>query len=182
MRLIDTIQLEATRAALAGEAFDAVPLLRLSPQITGLTRGLARHEPALVVQLAEARDSRRDLTLVWERWAIWMLSDPQHGVLARELTEPVRRAVEDVAELFHRSLVAPVTTSEWLAARAGARAGARAAWAAAWAAEAAARAAEAAARAEAEAARAAWRRSAAEQLVALVHPLSTRNGGDPSLR
>jgi hypothetical protein len=115
-----------------------------------------------------------DLSGVWDRWALWMLVDPQHGVA--RVSGASRGAVEAMGALFQRAVDGDEPPEEeWARTAEAARAAgaARAAWAAgaAWAAWAAwaARAAWAA-----EAAEAAWAAEAAtaqeqcDELVRLV--------------
>lgn len=127
-----------------------------------------------------------DLAGVWPAWAIWSLTDPQHGVIRHAAGFPdCESAIMRVAELW-RTGGTPDQFSD--AADAADRA-ARAAWAAAWAARAAgaadaadaaadaaraADAAEAAAAADARAAAAraagaaAWTKAACDKLISLL--------------
>jgi hypothetical protein len=102
-----------------------------------------------------------DLSLVWPRFAEWMLVDPTDGVIRfAEKDEAVAKAIREVASL-HSALIRGevVGADRWAAARAAAwaaRAAAWAAWDAAWAARAAAGAAWDAAWAAGDAAGDAW--------------------------
>jgi hypothetical protein len=114
----------------------------------GMAPELAREWP---LRFAHAIRPGADLSLVWPRFAVIILSDPERGV-QRHASERGKSAIAAVCALFERRIAGLEPSSEeWAAA-------ASAAWAAAAeaAAEAAAaRAAEAAARAAASAARAA---------------------------
>jgi hypothetical protein len=107
-----------------------------------------------------------DLSKVFGQWAIWMLTDPEHGVIKYAGDQQdVREAIERVADCWRRGAspeeFRAAAEAAW-AARAAARAAAEAARAAARAAAWAAEAAEAAAWAAEAAAEAAWAARAAE--------------------
>jgi hypothetical protein len=135
-----------------------------------------------------------DLSKVWSQWAVWMLVDPDHGVIRHAKTDATRAAIDRVAQLWRDG----GTADEFRAARraaadaadaadadaaadAAADADAYAADAAAYAADAAADSADAAAAyaADADAAAAAddaawrnarskWAAVACDKLVALL--------------
>lgn len=73
-----------------------------------------------------------DLSRVWPKWAVWMLVDPTHGVIRHAGNRAdVKKAIEDVAELWRSG-----GTPEQLKRAAWAARAAAAAWAAeaaAWA-------------------------------------------------
>jgi hypothetical protein len=97
-----------------------------------------------------------DLSLVWPQFAVWMLTDPQYGVLQYATTEQTRKSIGAVADLYAREATGEtVPETEWRAAAAAADAAADAAYRAADA------AADAAYRAAAAAADAAYRAAAA---------------------
>jgi hypothetical protein len=143
-----------------------IPLVLIHLQdrvFEGLPRELALDWP---VRFASAIKTGADLTLVWPRFARWLLVDPEHGVIRFAETAGVRAAIDRVAELHALALAGnPPSEQDWAAARGAAgaawaacwaaratRSAAWAAWAAWWAAEeeaAAVRAAEVVARAEA---------------------------------
>ena len=78
-----------------------------------------------------------DLSLVWPRFAHWLLVDDEHGVIQYAGSHKgARTAIQGVADLFARRIAGnDPTTEEWAAARAAAGAAARAAsWGASWAA------------------------------------------------
>lgn len=43
-----------------------------------------------------------DLSLVWPKFAVWLLADPADGVVRFAKTEPQKAVIERVAELFRR--------------------------------------------------------------------------------
>ena|SRR3990167_1851199 len=117
-----------------------------------------------------------DLSIVWPRFAVWMLMDRRDGVIRFAINDKVKSALTNVAALWERVIAGESVKSlraEFEAAEAAAEAARAAARDAAWAvAEAAAEAARAAAWAAAEAARAAawavaWVRMA-DKLIALL--------------
>jgi len=144
-----------------------------------------------------------DLSLVWPQFAIWLLTDPQAGVIRFSRDDQARHAITGVAGLYQRVCTRQaVSREEWTAAAWAARdaadaswaagvsrAAARAAWAA-WAAGAAALAARDAADASwaagaagvsRAAARAAARKRQAEKLLELRrfhHHMCTAGGRD----
>jgi hypothetical protein len=126
-----------------------------------------------------------DLSRVWPRFTVWMLLDPDHGVLRHATRDDTRAAIERVAALYTRVVAGvDVPAAEFATATKSAAAASVDAWAAmataaeAWAAEAAAWAAAGAAAgaeaaaawaaARAEAAAAAWAAAGEEQLGYLV--------------
>jgi hypothetical protein len=73
-----------------------------------------------------------DLSRVWPEFAIWMLVDPEHGVLQDAVDISTRAAIVDVADLYRRTDA--VSPNEWAVAREAAWVtSARAARVAAWA-------------------------------------------------
>jgi hypothetical protein len=135
----------------------------------GMAPELAREWP---LRFAHAIRPGADLSLVWPRFAVIILSDPERGV-QRHASERGKSAIAAVCALFERRIAGLEPSSEewaaaasaaWAASEASAEArAARAAWAA-WAASEASAAAWAAASeasAEARAARAAWAASEA---------------------
>ena len=139
-----------------------VELARLEDGIfEGLARSDAMDWPEAFL---DAIPVGADLSLVWPRFAHWLLVDDEHGVIQYAGShEGARTAIQGVADLFARRIAGnDPTTEEWAAARAAlgdaacaaewaalgdaACAAARAAeWAAEWAVARAARAARAAA-------------------------------------
>jgi hypothetical protein len=116
-------------------------LARLEDRIfEGMANGSSQQWPAQF--LATIRVGA-DLSLVWPRFAIWLLIDPQAGVVQYARTEKAAVAIRRVAELYGKVVAGEtVATSDWQAAAAAAYAAAAAA--AAYAAYAAATAAAAA--------------------------------------
>jgi hypothetical protein len=129
-----------------------------------------------------------DLSRVWPRWAVWMLTDPEHGVQYAGDRDNVRAVIVRVSGLWERVASGETVAVEEfrLAAAAAWAASSAAAWAAssaaAWAA-AAARAAAAAWAAEAWAAAASapgqiWVKAASEKLIELLQmPKNGHNRG-----
>src|SRR4029079_17477484 len=65
-----------------------------------------------------------DLSRVWPEWALWMLTDPDHGVIRHaSKRDDVRAAIQRVADLWRNG----GTTEEFRAARSAAAAAADAA-------------------------------------------------------
>jgi len=61
-----------------------------------------------------------DLSLVWPKFAVWLLTDPQEGVV-RFAWDKGRRAITGVSELYQRMCAGQsVSREEWTAARAAA--------------------------------------------------------------
>ena len=110
-------------------------------ELIGVPRILARLEDGIFEKLPieEARDwpirfaaaipVGADLSLVWPRFAVWLLADPQDGVIQFAKTQKQRQVIQAVADLYGRRVEGQEPTeSEWRAA----------AYAAAYAADAAA--------------------------------------------
>jgi len=78
-----------------------------------------------------------DLSLVWPKFAVWLLTDPQDGVVRFSRDDQARHAITGVAGLYQRVCTGQaVSREEWTAARAAAydasyRAAGNAAWASA---------------------------------------------------
>ena len=108
--------------------------------------GLPRKEAlSWPTRFAQAIPVGADMSLVWPRFALWLLVDPDAGVLRFARTVPVQRAISGVAALFARQIAGEmVTLQEWRTARSDAAAAAYAAADAAYAAYADADAAAAA--------------------------------------
>jgi len=87
----------------------------------GLSVELAREWPA---RFAEAIPVGRDLTMVWPRLALWMLSDPESGVLRLARTERTRAGIAGVVDLYQRWVETgeKPAVEEWQKARASAAA------------------------------------------------------------
>jgi hypothetical protein len=68
-----------------------------------------------------------DLSRVWPEFAIWMLTDPEHGVSQYAVDDGTRTSIAGVADLYRRT--DDVSPEEWAAAR---EASERAARVAAW--------------------------------------------------
>jgi hypothetical protein len=84
----------------------------------GLSVELARAWPA---RFAEAIPVGRDLSMVWPRLALWMLSDPESGVLRLARTDRTRGAIAGVVALYQRWIDGDKPTiEEWRKARAAA--------------------------------------------------------------
>jgi hypothetical protein len=104
-----------------------------------------------------------DLSLVWPRFAVWMLVDEKWGVLQFASSKRARKSIQDVAGAYESVVNGSVETRDWAALRSAAAADA----AGRWAATAAAAARWAAARwADAAAAAASWADAAAADAAA----------------
>ncbi len=114
---------EAALAALGDQELDDSSVReRLPPRVVSLysyLRGTLPRPESLrfSVDVAEAIDERtRDLSLVWPRFAVWLLVDPVDGV-ARVASNDVRTVTQRVAALYARVLTNNVVTAtEWTAA------------------------------------------------------------------
>ena len=141
--------------------------VQLAYLIDGLFEALPLEEAkAWPQRIMSAIPVGADLSGVWDRWALWMLVDPEYGVARVARTS--RGVVEAMGALFQRAVDGDEPSEEEWREAAGAAEAARVAWAAeaawaAWAVRRAAWAAEAAwAARAAEAAEAAWAAEAAE--------------------
>ena len=98
-----------------------------------LPNGVAQRWPEVFL---EAIPVGADLSLVWPKFAVWLLTDPQEGVV-RFAWDKGRHAIIGVSELYQRMCAGQsVSRDEWTAARAAAynasyRAAGNAAWASA---------------------------------------------------
>jgi hypothetical protein len=85
----------------------------------GLSVELARGWPA---RFAEAIPVGRDLTMVWARLALWMLSDPESGVLRLARSERTKSGIAGVVALYQRWVDGEKpSVEEWRKARAARR-------------------------------------------------------------
>jgi hypothetical protein len=71
-----------------------------------------------------------DLSRVWPEFAIWMLTDPEHGVSQYAVDGGTRASIAGVADLYRRT--DKVSQDEWAVARVAVCAAREAARAAAW--------------------------------------------------
>jgi len=100
------------------------------------------------LRFSEAIQAGADLQLVWPKFAVWLLVDPDQGVIRFAKTDLAKKVISDVADLWvHRAQGEEVSADQFRTARyaADAYAAAAAAYAAAYAADADADAAAAAA-------------------------------------
>jgi len=158
-------------------------LTRLEDRIfEGLPKAKALEWPG---QFSRAIPVGADLSLVWPRFAVWLLTDPKHGVHRLARTVAAKLAIAGVAKLYEREIAGDKPSlGEWRVARSAAAAADAAAaagdaygdaYADAYAAAAAAAAAYAdayaaayAAAAAAAAARRKWYIAASEKLLDLM--------------
>src|SRR6185437_702181 len=75
-----------------------------------------------------------DLENVWRKLMIWLLVDETEGVIKYAKNEDGRKAIQNIADAFERSLATEVSRDEWWELRKTARSAADAAYAAAYAA------------------------------------------------
>ena len=114
--------------------------IRLLRLIEGLYVALpATEQPKWVANLLATVENGTDLSLVVNHFLIWLLTDPQEGVIIYATRPDVKSCIEDVSNLHFRIISGESVTSEaWAASgaasRAAARAASRAASEAAWAA------------------------------------------------
>ena len=116
-----------------------------------------------------------DLSMVWPKFSVWMLTDEKYGVLQFAKTEGQREVIQSVSDLYLlKSQGVDIDRQDWVDARSAAYAAAAAAYAAyaaAYAADAAAAYAAAAAAyaaADAAAKRTEWRIAQSKKLLELM--------------
>lgn len=69
----------------------------------------------LVPAFYDAPKTGADLTLVWPKFAVWLLTDEEWGVLQFAKTEAAKKSIVDVADAYKRVIVGQkVTREEWL--------------------------------------------------------------------
>jgi hypothetical protein len=99
----------------------------------GIPRILARLEDRIFEGMANGKASRwpsgflnairvgADLSLVWPRFAVWLLVDKRTGVIRHAKTDAQRAAIQRVADLYGKVVKGePVADSDWRAAAADA--------------------------------------------------------------
>ncbi len=98
----------------------------------GIFEGLPEKEAMLWPSLfAQATPIGADLSLVWPRFAHWLLVDPADGVLRHARSEAARSAINGVAALFAKQVSGEaISRAKWRNAHAAAAAYAAAAYAA----------------------------------------------------
>src|ERR1700743_3604931 len=109
----------------------------------GIPRILAKLEDRIFEGLS-VRDSKafplaflkavpvgKSLDSVWRKFFIWMLVDPQDGVIKYAKTDSGKKAIQDVADLISKSLTIKITSGQYRDAAYAAAADAAAATAAA---------------------------------------------------
>jgi hypothetical protein len=76
--------------------------------MANIPRILARLVPDVFecpeLQFVEAIPVGRDLSLVWPRFAVWLLVDPQDGVITFARTDRQRTEIQNVADAYGRQL------------------------------------------------------------------------------
>jgi hypothetical protein len=88
----------------------------------GLFERIYKHDAAFAKSWPEkflkAPKPGADLSMVWPRFALWLLVDPKDGVLRFAKTDKTRKAINGVADLYKRWIggVKP-KRNEWLKAR-----------------------------------------------------------------
>jgi len=80
----------------------------------------ASEAPQFAVDFLAVVEPGADLSLVWPRFALWMLSDPKHGVL-RLANEGTRPSIEGIIALCQREVAGEsVSEEDWRSASANA--------------------------------------------------------------
>ena len=127
----------------------------------GIPRVLARIEDGIFEGMANGRSKQwpeqflsaievgRDLSLVWPRFAVWLMTDKKWGILQYAKSTASKKAIQDVADAYQSVVNGEKKEIDWYALRAASAASADAASAAAAAAAAAAASAASAASADA---------------------------------
>jgi hypothetical protein len=107
----------------------------------GIPRILAKLEDGIFESLENGRSKAwpeqflsavavgSDLSLVWPKFAIWLLTDPKFGVLQYAKTEKSKKPINDVAEAYSLVVSGSRKEIDWSALRAAAAAYAYAAYA-----------------------------------------------------
>ena len=126
---------------------------------------------------ASAITEGSDLSMIWPKFCVWLLSDKEHGVIRHAKTKQSKKSVLDVADLYKRKINGEnIDENEFLATRKSAAAAAYSASDAAYASDADAAAAaaaysaaaDAAAYPDASAARQKARKNQADKLISLL--------------
>jgi hypothetical protein len=101
-------------------------IARLEDRIfEGLTNGKAKAFP---LKFLSAIKVGADLSLVWPKFAVWLLVDKTNGVIKHAKTDEQRKVITDVANLYRRVIKGEtVDVNTWIAARRAADASAYAA-------------------------------------------------------
>jgi hypothetical protein len=83
----------------------------------GIFEGLPSEEAqSWPIRFASAIRPGADLSLVWSRFAVWLLVDPEAGVIRFARTVKQREAIQHVADLYQRQIGGEaIATSEWRA-------------------------------------------------------------------
>ena len=88
----------------------------------GLPTDLAKEWP---LRFAHAVRPGADLSGVWPRFAVWLLVDPEHGVLRHAQAAATRKVIQDVADGYSAGIDGrPLTRDEWIGLRRAAAAAA----------------------------------------------------------
>ena len=138
-----------------------------------LTNGRSKLWPE---QFLSAPKVGADLSLVWPKFAIWLLTDPKFGTIQFAKSKQSKKSIQDVADAYQKVVDGSAKRIDWLKLRNDAYAAAAAAAAAAYAYAAAAAAAyaadayaaDAAAAAYAAAARKTFRNAQADKLIEIM--------------
>ncbi len=97
-------------------------IARLEDRIfEGLTNGEAKAFP---LRFITAVPVGKDLTPVWKKFLVWLLVDPETGVIRHAKKDETKKAIQDVADLIEKSLLENVTSEQFMAVRKVARAAA----------------------------------------------------------
>ena len=77
------------------------------------------------LRFARAVRPGADLTSVWPKFAVWLLVDPEHGVIRYAKTDATRKAIQDVADGYVAGIEGrPLIRDEWMNLRRAAAAAA----------------------------------------------------------
>jgi hypothetical protein len=70
-----------------------------------------------ISKLKQAVILEKDYSKIWPNFAIWLLTDKEHGVLQYAKTDEQRKSIQDVADLYQKSLTEIIPKEQWIIAR-----------------------------------------------------------------
>jgi hypothetical protein len=94
----------------------------------GMPNGKSKEWPE---QFLAAIEPGRDLSLIWPRFAVWLLTDKWHGVLQYAKTQRAKIAIQNIADAYQSVVNGKQKKIDWSKLRTAAASAAYAAYAAA---------------------------------------------------